>query len=213
MDVRQGSISVRISPAFRKAAGRHTDPAHRAPYGLAGRWPLRVCTAAIIGLAALVSLAGCALQPPTKTVTLTALETAPAEPLPAAQRLVASDSAALRSLCTPLGPRLGLLQVRSADDWRLYRQVVTAKQKCPDLQLGSVVGIVCWAGTPLDGQWPVSVEAVQVEEGGGLLKARFHGGTYQPDGIAYLETGYVPGLRSVLVVNVNGTSFFPQDGR
>jgi len=211
MDVRQGSIRVRISAAVRKAAGRQGASVR----GLLGRFvtrrPCRREGGAIIGLAALLLLPGCLLPPPTKTVTLSALEAAPATPLPGSQRLVASDSPALRSLCTPLGPRLGLLQVRNAADWRLYREVVPTAEKCPNLQRGSIVGIVCWAGTPLDGKWPVRVDAVKVEEGGGLLKARFHGGTYQPDGIAYLETGYVPGLRSVLVVSVNGTSFYPQD--
>ena len=74
-----------------------------------------------------------------------------------------------------------------------------------------MVGIACWAGEPVDGTWPVRVEGVRVQRGGGLVDATFRGGTYLPDGAAYIETAYVVGLRDVLGVQVNGTLFQPSD--
>lgn len=124
-------------------------------------------------------------------------------------RLVVADAEALRFLCTPLGPRLGLVEIHSPRQWEFLAQVAPQIGRCPDLRAGTLVGIACWAGTPVDGRWPVQLEAVQVHQGAGLLKARFRGGNYLPDGTARLETAYVEGLRAVLVVDVNGTDFYP----
>ncbi len=76
-----------------------------------------------------------------------------------------------------------------------------------------LVGIACWAGTPIDGGWPIQLETVRVQSGGGLLNAKFNGGSYLPDGTARLETDYVKGLATVLVVDIDGTSFYPELSR
>jgi hypothetical protein len=49
-----------------------------------------------------------------------------------------------------------------------------------------------------------------VTDGGGLVNATFAAGSYLPDGTGYAETAYVDGLYAVLVVDVNGTSFYPE---
>jgi hypothetical protein len=73
-----------------------------------------------------------------------------------------------------------------------------------------VVGLACWAGTPLDGQWPIDIACVRVHGGAGIVQARFIGGTFQPDGTAVLVTAHVPGLAAVLAADVNGTTFCPE---
>jgi hypothetical protein len=145
-----------------------------------------------------------------RTVTLSSLESAPVQPISGAGRHLVADSEALKSMCTPLGPRLGLLQVRTVRDWELLRAAVPNAGPRPDLSRGMLVGVACWAGTPVNGAWPIELESIQVRSGGGLLKASFEGGTYLPDGTARLETDYVTGLQAVLAVDVNGTSFYPE---
>ena len=156
----------------------------------------------------LAVLPACRFLSPTRTIALADLEAAPAQRPTGARHVVVSDAQGLRALCKPLGPRLGLIEVRSAEQWRALEDAAPQIGACPDLRRGTVVGIVAWGGTPLNGGWPVEFDAVQVHEGGGLLKAKFKGGTYLPDGTARLETGYVPGLHAVLVVDVNGTPFY-----
>lgn len=144
-----------------------------------------------------------------RTITVAALESAPPARKTAQKKLVVPDAAALQRVCYPLGSRLGLLQVRSAKEWELVARAIPQIGPCPDLTRGALVGLACWTGTPVDGAWPVSLAAVRVREGAGLLEGDFHPGTYLPDGTAYLETAYVPGLRSVLIVDVSGTTFYP----
>lgn len=148
---------------------------------------------------------------PMRVVTLESLEAAPTKPMRDTQRYVVSDPQTLQRLCTPLGPRLGLLQIKSARDWELLRRLVPEIGPCPDLTHGTMIGLACWAGTPLDGRWPIDLQSIQLRSGGGLISASFHGGTYLPDGTARLETTYVKGLNTVLVVDVDGTSFYPTE--
>ncbi len=154
-------------------------------------------------------LLGCQPNATPRTITVAALEGAPPARTTAQKKLVVPDTAALQRVCYPLGPRLGLLQVRSAKEWELVSRAVPQIGPCPDLARGALVGLACWTGTPVDGTWPVSLATVRVCEGAGLLEGDFHPGTYLPDGTAYLETAYVPGLRSVLIVDVSGTTFYP----
>jgi hypothetical protein len=123
---------------------------------------------------------------------------------------VVADPLPLRELCIPLGPRLGLIQIRSARQWDLLARAAPQLGQCPDFSRGILVGLICWAGTPLDGHWPIRLDSVQVRDGAGLVHADFRGGTYLPDGVAFLEIAHVPGLATVLVVNVNGATFYPE---
>jgi len=131
----------------------------------------------------------------------------PTERVTPTLRAVVTDSHALRRLCTPLGPRLGLIEVRSPAEWRRLRELAPGLGACPDLARGTVVGIACWAGEPVDGAWPIRVEGVRMWQGAALVDATFRGGTFLPDGAAYLEAFYVAGLRDVLGVHFNGTLF------
>ena len=155
-------------------------------------------------------LSGCAVAPRTQVITLEALQSAPSQPVPDPHRVVVRDTETLRDLCTPLGPRMGLLEIRNRTEWERLAMIAPDVGPCPDLQEGTQLGLACWAGTPIDGQWPVTFDTVRLYEGGGLVTASFSGGSFLPDGTSWLETGYVQGLRSVLVVNVDGASFYPE---
>jgi hypothetical protein len=154
-------------------------------------------------------LPACRLGPTGRTIRLTDLEHAPRVALPAAPPVTVADSTTLRDLCTPLGPRLGLLQVRSAADWSRLAAAAPGLGPRPDLRAGMVIGLACWAGTTLDGRRPVRIDGIRVYHGAGLLEARFQGGTFLPDGATTLETAYVPGLVALLAADINGTTFCP----
>lgn len=189
--------SLRTAWTLGKDAG-HASPHKRCPW-----LPLLAAATACL-------LSACHLGPREKTVRLADLEHAPPAVLARPQRVGISDPEALRELCSPLGPRLGLLQVRSVADWNRLARIAPALGRCPDLQCGIVIGLACWAGTPLDGRWSIHIAAVRVHDGAGLIQAEFQGGTFQPDGTAILETAHVPGLAAVLAAEVNGTTFCPE---
>jgi len=182
----------------------------RTGAGLCKTSPVRrVRWLSVVVAAAALLQGACDTLPPTRTITLSALENAPPRPASADERIMVPDAEALMRLCTPLGPRLGLLQVRSSEEWDRLAQIVPWLGHCPDLRHGILIGLACWAGTPVDGQWPIRIDSVQVTEGAGLVRACFHSGSYLPDGVAYLEIAHVKGLAAVLVVDVDGTTFYP----
>ncbi len=168
---------------------------------------------ALIGLAAgisLLGLAGCGKLIADKSLTLSDLKASPTVSMQRLGRSLVVNPEAIRKLCVPLGPRLALLEVRTAGQWHQLQHAACELGPQPNLKDGMVVGLVCWAGTPVDGGWPIRVNAVHIYGTAGLVEADFQGGNYLPDGVGYLEAVYVPGLRSVLVVAVNGTDFCMQ---
>jgi hypothetical protein len=176
--------------------------------------PQRGCLAAahatyLALVALLTALTGCAAAglSPLGTVSLTDLETSPARLPTGIQRGFIEDPADLESLVYPLGRRLGLLEVRDAQQWRLLAQAVPGLGECPDLSRGGLVGLVSLGGTPIAGGPPFRLKAVRVHRGAGLIEVQFNSGTYLPDGSSYFEMAYVNGLRSVLVVNVDGLEY------
>jgi len=177
----------------------------RGPTRKRGPW-LR--GAAIAG-GALLAMSACSLPPRVHTVSLQALEAAPpTEPFLLA-RTVATDAEAFEHLGTALGPRLMLVEARTPEQWESLARVLPRIRAQPDLRRGSVIALISEAGTPLEARWPIGLDSVQIADGGGLLHVRFAGGTYLPDGRAYVEAVYVPGLAAVLVVEVNGVRFYP----
>jgi hypothetical protein len=171
------------------------------------RGPHAAPRAAALALLLLAATAGC--NRPGRTITLSTLENAPAAvPVRNEQRIV-TNPAALQSLCVSLAPRLALLQVRNAADWRRLNAAVPNLGPTPDFRTGMVVGLVSHSGTPLGDDWPVRVGLVHIADGAGLIEGEVHGGTYLPDGTAYAEIAHVPGLRAVLAVELNGTTFIP----
>ncbi len=138
------------------------------------------------------------------------LENAPIAGPVVTNRAIVAESPALNDMSTPLGPRLGLIQVRRPAEWSALQIAAPDVGPCPDLVHGSVVGVYCRAGLPLNGDWPVELDNVRVRDGAGMVSATFEGGSYLPDGTTYLEWTYVAGLTSVLVVEVNGLRFFAE---
>ncbi len=176
--------------------------------------PRRTAVAGVLaaGVVLLVA-AACRQSVRVRTVTLGDLENAPARPLNNTRHVVVREPDALRPLCKPLGPRLSLLQVADDHDWQALAQAAPDIGPRPDLTSGSLVGIVSWAGTPVDADWPVEMETIRQFGGGGLIEASFASGSYLPDGTAFLVSAYVPELKAVLVVDVDGTAFYPGDTR
>jgi hypothetical protein len=146
-----------------------------------------------------------------RVVSLAELESSPARFPTELRRCFVGEPAALESLVHALGRRLWLLEVRNAEQWRQLAQAVPGLGPCPDLTRGMVVGLVSLLGTPLDGSPPFRIQAIRVHDGAGLVQAQFSSGTYLPDGSAYLEMTYVNGLRSVLVVNVDGVDYVAEE--
>lgn len=143
-------------------------------------------------------------------ITMDTLENAPPVATTAVQHAVIADPTALRELCTPLGPRLGLIQVRSVAEWTRLTRLAPHLGPPPDFRTGMLIGLASWAGTPLDGRWPVHINKVRVHDGAGLVTGAFEGGSYLPDGTAVMETAHVQGLAAVLAVDLNGTTFYPR---
>ncbi len=194
-----GTSSVRTTRRVCKHAKRRVRCAGAAVWISA----VGVATLPVLGL-----FSGCAAPVPTRTVTLAALEEAPAAQTSAAHWLVANINA-LRTLCAPLGPRLGFLQVQTPDEWERLANAAPQLRETPGFGRGVLIGVASWAGTPVDRAWPVHIQRVRVYHGAGLVEARFHPGTYLPDGTAYLETAHVNGLEKVLAVRVDGSLYYP----
>ena len=152
----------------------------------------------------------CTQNPSRPTISLRNLVSAPRLDGVTTNRCMALNAEALRPLSQPFGERIALIQVRNRRDWEQLSQAVADIGPCPDLGRGIVIGLASQAGTPLDGRWPFALDAVRVHQGAGLIEARFHGGTYLPDGTTYLETAYVEGLSAVLVVAVDGQRYYPE---
>ena len=95
-------------------------------------------------------------------------------------------------------------------DWEILRRYAPEIGPCPDLSRGIVVGVTSEAGLPLDGSWPIRLEAARIYQGAGFLIARFDGGSFLPDGTTYLEAAQFDGLHIVLMAEVNGVRFYPE---
>lgn len=165
--------------------------------------------AGMLSLLALTTSCGVA-QSASMKIQMEDLENAPIAGPVVTNRAIVAESPALNDMSTPLGPRLGLIQVRRPAEWSALQVAAPDVGPCPDLVHGSVIGVYCRAGLPLNGDWPVELDNVRVRDGAGLVSATFEGGSYLPDGTTYLEWTYVAGLTSVLVVEVNGLRFFAE---
>lgn len=157
----------------------------------------------------LLIIPACYRTPQARTVQMSSLAHARPTSPARTQRIIVADPAYLRAICQPLGPRLGLVEIHTPAEWALLRQTSPGLGPCPNLDAGICIGLASWAGKPVDDDWPLTIDSVRIDNGGGLVQATFQGGSYLPDGSAYLETMHVSGLRSVLAVEINGTTFYP----
>jgi hypothetical protein len=166
-------------------------------------------TLTLVLLGTLAGAAGCqpALAP--RPITAAELGAAPSAAMTPVRHLLVADAQALRELCSPLGPRLGLLQIRTRAEWSRLAAIAPQIGPCPDLERGTLIGVACWAGRPTDGHWPVRMDGIRAAAGSALVQASFIGGSFLPDGTAFLETAYARTVRNVLAVDVDGTAFYP----
>ena len=154
-------------------------------------------------------LSACGTHARARVVSVRALEAAPPIEPTVTRRALVSDPAQLRELCFPLGRRLGLVQIRSAEQWATLQRCAPELGPPPDFDEGIVVGLASHAGLPLDGTWPIHLQSVRIHQGAGFATGRFEGGSFLPDGTTYLETAQFDGLGAVLMVEVNGARFYP----
>ncbi|MBI5863670.1 MAG: hypothetical protein HZB38_04005 [Planctomycetes bacterium] len=154
------------------------------------------------------ALSSCAAPRRAAPLSIGTLEAAPSAQLRESCRTIVSDPQEIADLCRPLGPRMDLVQVHTNADWARLQQVCPDLGPAPDLARGAIVGVLCRAGTPLSGEWPIELDRVRVADGAGFLSASFVGGSYLPDGVGFLEAAYVEGLSDVMMVDVNGVRFF-----
>ncbi len=179
---------------------------------MAGKLGRAGCRGVAAGLAfvALAAIPACRKLPPARTLHPRDLETADAAALRQRRRAVASDAVRMLPAYRPLGPRLGLLTIHTRAEWEALRAAASEIGPCPALEGGCVVVIASHAGLPVDGQWPVELRTVRRRGELGLAEVRFAGGSYLPDDTTYLEAALVPGLRAVVMVDVNGARFYPR---
>jgi hypothetical protein len=182
----------------------------KRPRTAATRHARRGGVLALLVVATFAGLVACDARNRSRAVTVTTLENAsPVRPT-MKRRAIVSDAARLREFAFPLGRRISLIQIRNSREWESLRRHAPELGPPPDFQRGAVFGLASSAGVPLEGTWPIRLEAVRVHEGAGFAVGSFNGGSYLPDGTTYLETAQVEGLNSVLMVEVNGTRFYPQ---
>lgn len=160
-------------------------------------------------VAALAAVSACSAPPRERVVSVQQLERAIPSPESALGRALVSDPRRLSGIMSVLSPRLAMVQARSDEEWRLLRATAPELAGGPDFSRGIVIGVVTAAGSSLDGRWPIRIESVRVFDQAGYVCATFEGGSYMPDGVAYVEAAYVPGLKAVVMLDVNGVRYYP----
>jgi hypothetical protein len=161
-------------------------------------------------LSALTACSACSLRSG-PVVSARSLENAPQTRPKMIRRAIVSPAADLQACYRPLGPRLGLIQIRSASDWEKLRAAAPELGPCPDLSQGMVIGLLCHAGQPVNGRWPIHLQAIRNYQGAGFATGEFEGGTYLPDDTTYIEIAQFTDLRGVLMVDIDGTRFYPEE--
>lgn len=77
-----------------------------------------------------------------------------------------------------------------------------------DFANGAVVGLIADVGECASPDWPTQLQVARVLNGEGWLEFSFTGGIFYPIKTAgYLDLAYVPGLKSVQMVQVGRRSF------
>ena len=166
--------------------------------------------AAVLILAGLTTLTSCNTQPGPRAVTVQSLEIAPVEPPARIRRAVLSDWTELKPLYFPLGRRLGMFQIRNSRDWERLRAAAPVLGPPPDFNSGIVVALASHAGMPVDGAWPIHLDSIRIHNGAGFACGSFSGGSYLPNGVTYVETAQYDGLACVVMVEIDGTRFYPE---
>lgn len=155
-------------------------------------------------------LSACSAPPAARTVSVRSLELAQRATTASAGRAIISDDTAVAELIAPLGPRLGLLRVRTPAEWRRLTRSCKGLGPEPDFSRGMVVGVVSRVGVPLNETWPIHLNTIRLCDRAGYVQARFESGTYLPNGATFIDTAYCEGLDAVLIVDINGVRFYPE---
>ncbi len=158
----------------------------------------------------LICVSSCEGPRPAPIVTLSELRRGAPLPLTRRDALVIADVQALGTAYRPLGPRLGVIEIRDDATWEALQRGQArplANRTPPDFDAGFVVGLVSTVGTPMGSDWPIRLDTVREANGGLLLQGAFTSGTYLPDGVTYADIAYVRGGRTVLAADVSGLNY------
>ncbi len=158
---------------------------------------------------------GCSGLARQRTISIGALEAAPVTSRASIQTRhgVLVDYQTVRSMCVPLTARFSLIQIHDSQDWETLASAAPSIGAPPTFVDGGVVGLVSRMGTPTAGGSPIAFRGARVAEGAGLISYTFAGGSYFPDGACYISLAHVPNLDAALVIEINGTRFYPQNGK
>lgn len=114
------------------------------------------------------------------------------------------------SLITPLCEEFSLVLVSDEPSWSMLcsRCYLTPAPRTLDFANGAVVGLIADVGECASRDWPTQLQVARVLDGEGWLEFSFTGGIFYPVKTAgYLDLAYVPGLKSVQMVQVGRRSF------
>lgn len=169
---------------------------------------LQALAAIAAGLA--LAISGCNFRPAVRYVRSEVLQHAPAWLPDETRAAIVADPDSLRAQEIPLGGRLTFVQARTAQEWESLRRCAPDIGACPDLLHGVAVGVVASTGLPLDGHCPLKIVGLRTTSGAGMLHVDYEGGTFLADGTTYLELAIVPIRTTILIVDVNGSLYYPQ---
>jgi len=135
-------------------------------------------------------------------------EARPLRPV-AVQRVVCDDAVASLPFYRPLGPRAGLLVIRSTSRWKRLARLAPDLEPPGDLHDRVAIVLVARAGIPVDGGWPIRLRALRALSGIGYADIAFAPGNYLPDGTTYLEVAIFREVEEVAMADVNGSRYYP----
>ncbi len=117
------------------------------------------------------------------------------------------DPAALAAQAQTLSPRLSVLQIRDRRTWSAVAAAIPAAAAEPDFTHGCVVGLISRAGRPLNGNAPLALSEVVDFGDVACLSGQFRGGSFLPDGSAYLALAWAETRSPLLSADIDGQVF------
>lgn len=186
-------------------------PATQCKHGPRESASLRSRALVVLLVAALHLIPACAANWNQRVVTLAELRASPAQASLCARRAVVFDLAPLADLLRPVTPRVSLIDIDSRGAWQRVRTLAPDLGPCPDLSRGRICILAAQLGDPLDGAWPLTIDAGRLRHGAALLSARTSPGTYFATSATYLQAAQFPNLAAVVIVEINGQRYTPGD--
>lgn len=125
------------------------------------------------------------------------------QPAPTRWQAWLTEPERLQPRSARINERVAVLIIRSARDWDELHRAAPAIGDCPDLHAGLVAGLVCSAGTPLEGGWPLRLWTEPDGVGQARLVADWTPGTYFADGATCVLLLQLPGVQTIAGVELD----------